>query len=477
MIPAFRCNSIFCRILQRRVVLFCSLTLVSVCRPIAASAENRVIIISPHNEAIRYEFARGFDQWHRNHFGEGVAVEWRDLGGTADALRFVQSEFAAKPDGIGIDIFFGGGSEPFLLLADKKLASPYAPSTEILSGIPQSLNGIEVYDAGHTWYGAALSSFGILQNKLVQRRLALPFVTRWEQLSQPELFGWVGVGDPRHSATMINMFEAFLQAYGWERGWQLLTEIAGNARKFDRISSTTAKDVTLGETAYAFAIDFYAFTQIAVAGRSNMTFALPQDFTAISPDGIAILKGAPDRVFAQRFVEFVLGEDGQKLWFLPRGHPEGPQRYSIERMSVRPDFYQRYRRVSNIEFSPFELKQNFIYNARLSRERREVVAALAGALLVDSLPELQTAWTAIIRRGSPADDRAGFGRMPLTDAEALELSAGPWKNAVVRNRKQIEWQTWAQRKYRRIAEGQRSKVEGRRNQSPVALDHRRSPGD
>jgi len=121
-------------------------------------AETRVVLISPHNEAIRYEFGRGFDEWHRKRFGEGAAVEWRDAGGTADALRFVQSEFVTKPDGIGIDIFFGGGSEPFLLLADKQLALPYQPPKEILSGIPQSFNGIEVYDAGHAWYGAALSS-------------------------------------------------------------------------------------------------------------------------------------------------------------------------------------------------------------------------------------------------------------------------------------------------------------------------------
>src|ERR1051325_8252881 len=112
-------------------------------------AESRFILISPHNEAIRYEFGRGFEEWHRKRFGEGAAVEWRDAGGTADALRFVQSEFVTKPDGIGIDIFFGGGSEPFLLLADKRLALPYQPRAEILSGIPQNLNGIEVYDAGH----------------------------------------------------------------------------------------------------------------------------------------------------------------------------------------------------------------------------------------------------------------------------------------------------------------------------------------
>src|SRR6266498_2692075 len=423
---------------SRSALLFCLLSAVIL------AEDGRVVIISPHNEAIRYEFGRGFDQWHRRQFGDGAILDWRDVGGTADALRFVQSEFAAKPGGIGIDIFFGGGSEPFLLLADKELALPYEPPPAILAGIPQSFSGIEVYDAGHAWYGAALSSFGILQNRLVQQRLNLPFVTRWEQLAHPDLCGWVGIGDPRNSGTMINMFEAFLQACGWERGWQLLAEIAGNARKFDRISSTTAKDVTLGETAYAFAIDFYAFTQIAVAGRSNMTFALPQDFTAISPDGIAILKGAPNRAVAQRFIDYVLSEEGQKLWFLQRGNPEGPQKYSIERMSVRPDFYERFRDVSNIEFSPFELKQNFIYNAKLSRERREVVAALAGALLVDTLPELQLAWSSMIRRGLSEADRVELGRMPVTETEALQLSAGLWKNAVVRNQKKIEWQTWAQ---------------------------------
>jgi len=45
--------------------------------------------------------------------------------------------------------------------------------------------------------------------------------------------------------------------------------MGGNVRKFDRISSTTAKDVTLGETAYGLAIDFYGFSQIAAAGRTN----------------------------------------------------------------------------------------------------------------------------------------------------------------------------------------------------------------
>lgn len=415
-----------------------------------AQSAARVVVMSPHNASIKFEFGAGFARWHQEKFGEPAAVEWRDVGGTADALKFVLSEFSAKPEGIGIDCFFGGGPEPLLVLTGRGLTTPCPLPDEVLAGIPQQANGVEIYDPNHHWYGAALSSFGILQNVRLQDRLGLPQVRTWEGLADPRLFGWVGIGDPRNSGTMNNMFEAFLQAYGWERGWQVLTEIAANARKFDRLSSTTAKDVTLGETVYGFAIDFYAFTQIAAAGRTNLTFVLPEDFTAISTDGLCILRGAPHPVLARRFVEFVMSEAGQKLWFLPRGYPGGPVRYSIDRMCVRPDFYYRYRGASHIEQSPFEKCSSFKYNPEVARERREVVAALAGSLLVDPLPELRRAWRLVMHKPGASPTRVWLGRVPISESEALALARGRWKEAKYRNQLRLEWQREATERYRRI---------------------------
>lgn len=417
---------------------------------VLAAGSETVVILTPHVDAIRSEFARGFARWHQEQFGSPATVEWRNVGGTSDALRFIRSEFEGKPDGIGLDILFGGGQEPYFILADEGLAARYIPATNHLSGVPASLLGTEIYDREGHWYAAAISSFGILQNTRLHRLHGFELARRWEDLAKPELLGWVGAGDPRNSGTMFVMFEAFLQAYGWEKGWQLLTQIGGNVRRFDRVSSTTAKDVTLGETAFAFAIDFYGFGQIAVAGRTNMTFVLPEDFTAVNVDCIAILKGGPHPVTARRFIDFVVSEAGQRLWFLPKGHPDGPRQFSIERMSIRPDFYRRYRGVSNIEFSPFDLKQGFTYDARLSRARREVVAALAGAVMVDTHSELSAAWRHLIKRGTPEAELRELGRAPLTAAEALALSNGDWKKPAFRNRTKIEWQNWARAKYRKL---------------------------
>jgi hypothetical protein len=69
--------------------------------PVITRGQDRLIVITPHNEAIRMEFAWGFDRWHRERYGTSAAVDWRDLGGSSDALRFVQSEFAKKPEEIG----------------------------------------------------------------------------------------------------------------------------------------------------------------------------------------------------------------------------------------------------------------------------------------------------------------------------------------------------------------------------------------
>lgn len=416
-----------------------------------ASGAAPLILVSPHPEEIRVEFEQGFGAWHRARYQEEVRLEWRDVGGSSDAQRFVESEFTRRPAGIGIDLFFGGGPEPFLALAEKRLVEPHRPAAELQAGLPRMANGVEIHDPAGAWHGACLSSFGILQNLRVQQRVGLPRVARWEELARPELSGWVGAGDPRNSGTMNNMFEAFLQAYGWERGWSLLTRIAANVRQFDRFSSTTAKEAAQGQVAYSFCIDYYGFIQIGAVGGGQLVMTLPADFTSVSPDGIAILKGAPHRQTAGRFLDYLLSDAGQALWMLPQGHPEGPRWHTLMRLPVRPELYERHRAVSPIQVNPFTLHAAFKYDAQLARQRRDLVRSLFGALLVDVQPELKRAWAAVVRRGAREAEVEALGRMPLGEAEGQALLAGEWKSAEQRNRRRGQWQAWAREKYRRLS--------------------------
>lgn len=54
-----------------------------------------LVIISPMTESIRYEFGEAFSDWHQKQYGRPVKVDWRNLGGTTEIMRYLGSEYAA----------------------------------------------------------------------------------------------------------------------------------------------------------------------------------------------------------------------------------------------------------------------------------------------------------------------------------------------------------------------------------------------
>lgn len=418
-----------------------------------AFADKTLVLVSPHWDGVKIEFARAFSDWHQAKFGEPVRLDWRDVGGTSDIIRFIRSEFKQRPVGIGIDLLYGGGIDPFLDLEHDGVLATYRPPAEILDAIPATIGGVPVYDPQLRWFGAALASFGIVENTRVVERMNLPPVREWSDLGDPRLCSWVGAGDPRNSGSVHMMYEIILQGYGWERGWEIITRMAGNARAFDKAASLTAKQATLGEVAYSMAIDFYALTQVAEAGADSMSFILPRGVVVVNPDCIAMLKGAPNREIAERFIDFTLSEDGQKLWMLPRGHEGGSKQFSIERMCVRPDLYERLRDVTLVKTNPFALDITFQYDPRKGGTRWSLLNGMIGATLIDVHEELTDAWQTLARHKLPSKELGEFCRPPLTEAEAMAMATKKWNDSAFRNRQQIEWQKWAAAKFRQIARG------------------------
>ena len=60
------------------------------------TADETLVIITPHNEALRYEYTRGFREWYHARTGKTVAIDWRVIGGTSEITRFLESEYVSS---------------------------------------------------------------------------------------------------------------------------------------------------------------------------------------------------------------------------------------------------------------------------------------------------------------------------------------------------------------------------------------------
>lgn len=412
----------------------------------------KLVIISPHWEGIRRELGRAFSEWTQKNLGHATDVEWLDVGGTSDAVRFIRSEFKRIPTGIDADLFFGGGIDPYLQFKKEGLLQPAVIPPEVLGRIPPTFSGIELYDPDRLWFGACLSGFGIIHNKKVLATLKLPVPREWADLAVPAYFSWVGSGDPRSSGSVHMAYEIILQAYGWEKGWSIILRMAGNIRNFSRAASDVPKDTALGEVACGLAIDVYAWRQVAEAGAQKIGFILPEGLTVINPDCIAVLRGAPQAELAAKFIEFTLSEACQRLWVLRKGAPGGPKEYELGRMPIIPGFAAAFGDAVAVPLDPFLWKGGLLYDAGKGSRRWTLLNDLIGAVLIDSHGDLAAAWNRV--RNRPPDDPLirELTKPPFSEAEGLRLAGGEWKEPEQRAKIRAEWSAKARKRYMEIAE-------------------------
>jgi ABC-type Fe3+ transport system substrate-binding protein len=367
----------------------------------ANASGDTVVIITPHNEATLYEFARAFRQYHFARTGRDVFVDWRSAGGTSEIARYVDAQFlgsfrdywqhtlhrdwtpgcaafddpkAATPDaiaarqaflssnaGCGIDLFFGGGSFDFIQMAaaGRLVDSGYVAAHPELFGtgpdqIPVSLNGEPLWDPKGCWIGACLSSFGICYNTDSLARLGIGMPpAEWSDLADPRYANEIALVDPTESGSVAKAFEMILQQQvaeaggdvtrGWINGMRLIQRMAANARYFKDASPDIPLTVEAGDAAAGMTIDFYGrFESEAVRrpdGTSRLIYVPARGGSSTGADSIGLFRGAPHPALAREFIDFVLSTEGQKLWCLRAGTPGGPQKYTLRRLPILPSLY------------------------------------------------------------------------------------------------------------------------------------------
>lgn len=440
----------------------------------------RLVVITPHNQDIRREFAGAFDRWHMEHYGQSVSLDYRTPGGTNDIERQLKSVFEPYRDAAGklpanvptdIDLVWGGGDFSFnQVLKPAGFLQPIPIDPALLSAaFPQpTLAGVRLYDATTDaagrptplWIGVCLSSFGIMYNPQLFATLQLPAPRSWDDLARERLAGFITLADPAHSGSAAVAYMMVLQrsmadseqeffekrplakswnkarraedrdyrqaiSAGWKRGMGRLVLIAANARYFTDSSEQVPNDVARGDAAAGMAIDFYARVTEQVVGSARAQFVLPAGATAVGPDPVAMLVGVQGErsKLATHFVEFLLSPEGQRLWILKAGAPGGPLQRALWRMPIRRDIYLNR---SNWEptIDPFEESRGF-------NQRGEWMAnfgdtrMLWGAAWIDSRDALISAYSAV-RRMSDVGQReqaiAGLSELPVEMSDLQSIA-------------------------------------------------------
>lgn len=409
-----------------------------------------------------------------------LAAVWHDLRAHDDAARF----------GCGVDLFFGGGEYDHRKAAEQGLLVPPWPD-----GLPRALRedagGREMLPPGlggevwreERWFGNALGTFGIVFNRDRLRELGVPAPRAWSDLADPRLRGQIGLADPTKSSSIAKAFEGLIQqamaqaahaagfddaaiaaherapeaappayhaalARGWEEGWWLLLRLGANARYFTASSQRVPHEVAMGETAAGVAIDFYGRFQAQYSpaeAPDRVGFVAPAGGTGVTCDPISLLRGAPQRELARRFIAFTLGEEGQRLWCYRPGEPGGPQQYALRRLPIRRDFYPSTDPELAARFAAhaphladdfadpaigaYALAARWSYRPRWTAAHFAAHRDLVRAACLDAGVELRAAWRAILDAGGPdapanADAVAALRRLPAAP-RPLDWSSAP----------------------------------------------------
>ncbi|MGP1271870.1 MAG: ABC transporter substrate-binding protein [Phycisphaerales bacterium] len=492
-------------------------------RPADAAAGDQdarlLIVVTPHLAQLREEFARGFGEWHEERYGEPVRVRYVTPGGTSEIIKQLKAlysaawsagaidheTFAAEPGTIPIDLMFGGGSyDHGRLIDDLKVrregeAELISLPMSVSAGFDQSqldawfgenrIGSQPLYDDEQHWLATAVSSFGIVYNRDVYRRLGLEPPASFDDLTDPILMNRVAMADPRQSGSITTTLDYILSHEGWDEGWRLLRELSANARYFSGSSSKPPIDVSAGEAAAGLAIDFYGRGQAQSVLRPGQDPAAglvgyvdPDGSVFVDPDPVSVLRGGPDPELARRFIEYVLTERGQAVWnFPPRpeqdppisdeaGHPMGPFVYALRRLPARRVMYERHfdRLVDRV--NPYELAGD-----ESPAGWRSSIGPMMGAFGIDTADELKSAWAALNRarsaEGFPSEvlaemERAFYampvhempdGRRLLFSPEHYREIRGSWRDAEWGTLSKIRYQSFFREQYRRVVAMERSR--------------------
>ena len=366
----------------------------------ATAAPRQLNVLTSYPDDVMARFEAAFEKRHPEY---RIRFLWRM---PHDALPYLeQPAQRGGPD--AVDVYWAASPRTFAQLKREGLLQPLARRLD-LTGLPGHIGRTQISDPDGDYLATEVAGYVFAYNEAALARLGVPVPADWPQLADARLLDQIALPVPSEVGFAPVMFDIVLQAYGWERGWALWSEIGALARLVHRGSSFIADQVGPGDVALGLSIDF--FVKAAIAGGATLRQVYPAH-NGINPGHVALPVGGRNDAGALAFARFVLSLEGQRLLAQPE----------IRKLAVRPGAYAGTERQ---DFDPFAAaaRGTMHYDGARGGARLNVVSAVFDQLVAVPQAELRTLWQRVYaaeRGGRVAQAvRALLSTPPVTEQEA-----------------------------------------------------------
>jgi ABC-type Fe3+ transport system substrate-binding protein len=331
------------------------------------AAPQTVTVLTSYPEETLSRFEAAFEKAHPQ---LRLRTVWRM---PREALPYLRAEGQN-----GVDVYWAASPRTFALLAQEQRLAPLGVSRD---GLPDRIGNTALIDAQSRYAATEIAGFGFVVNPAALRARGLTVPQDWSDLADARYEGALLLPSPARVGFAPPMVEIVLQAWSWELGWALWSEIAGNAAPLERGSTFVTDEVSSGRRPIGLTIDF--FTASAIANGAPLAFHYPRH-GGVNPAHVAITASAPNPDGARAFARFVLSPAGQKIL----AHPD------IRKLPVRPDVYEG---LPAGQYNPFATaaQGGLNYDAERAAPRIGLSVALFEQMLMVEHAELGALWRRI----------------------------------------------------------------------------------
>ena len=234
------------------------------------------------------------------HFQElyGIKVNYQRL-----STGEVQAKIEEEKGNPSADVWFGGTTDPYNVLAKEDLLEPYAAqnASHLLSDMYK--------DADGKWYGIYKGILGFMVNTDELTRLGLEAPADWQDLLKPEYKGLIWLSNYNTAGTAKLVINTMIQKYGHDEGIQYLVDLDKNIEVYTKSGSGPSKNVGTGECVIGIGFLHDGITQIVDNGYENIALVIPSSGTSFEVGATAMFKGAAHPNAAKLWIEYALSPE------------------------------------------------------------------------------------------------------------------------------------------------------------------------